>query len=114
MNAAPQVITHVKGTKTPFRMQVLRDGTPVVFGTATIRAGVQKQGSTASNSSGFKAFPVTLLQPLTAVLSASIPHTGIQWTGPTEMRAFLSGSPRVFVGAPVQVRVRSLGTNWVP
>lgn len=110
----PQVIQHIRGTRTPFRVRLLLDGSSLNLTGYTVRAGLQKQGSTAASSAAFKSFLVSLLQPATGVLSGAIPSTAIGWTGPTEMRFWNTGSPRTFLGPPMQVRVRSLGTNWVP
>lgn len=114
MSADPQVIQHIKGTRTPFRVRLLLDGSSLNLTGMTVRAGMQKQGSTAASSAAFKSFLVTLLQPLTGVLSGAIPSTAINWTGPTEMRLWNTGTPRTLLGPPLQVRVRALSSNWVP
>ncbi len=114
MSADPQVIQHIKGARTPFRVRLLLDGASLNLTGYTVFAGLQKQGSTASSSAGFKRFPVTVLQASTGVLSGAIPSTAIAWTGATEMRFWNTGSPRTLLGPPLQVRVRALSSNWVP
>lgn len=114
-SADPIQLSHVKGAKSPFRVHATRGGDALPVSTASghVWAGLQSFKSTASSSAAFKRFAVTVIQPSTGVLSGTIPHTGINWTGASELRVWLTGSPRTFLGEPVPVRVRALSSNWV-
>lgn len=105
----PVFIPHVKGTKTPFKILLLRDGDPINLTGLTLRAGIERDDSTA-----FARFALTG-HGTTGTVSGTIP-TGVTFTGPATLRVWSSGQPtgtRTFIGPPVAVRIRALSSNWM-
>lgn len=106
----PTFIPHLKGTKTVFGLRLLRDGEPIDLTGLTLRAGVEKDDSTAAAS--FVRFALTG-HGTEGTVSGTIPATGVTFTGAATLRVWSSGSPRTFLGPPVPVRVRELSSNWI-
>lgn len=109
----PQVYEHIRRTKTVLRVRLLADGDPLNLSGYTVRAGLQSSKSTASTTAAFRRFVVTS-HGSTGTLSATIPPTGIGWTGQSTLRFWNSASPLQFLGGPIAVRVEEIGTNFVP
>lgn len=94
-------------TNTVFALRLTRDGRKIDLTGMTLRAGIEKEGSTA-----FVRFALTG-HGTAGTISGTIPWTGFAWTGAATMRVWASGAPRVFLGPSVPVRVRSLSDNWI-
>lgn len=107
----PAFIPHVRGTKTVFGLRLRRDGDPIDLSGLTLKAGLEKDDSTAAGS--FATFSVTG-HGTAGTLSGTIPSTGVSFTGAATMRVYYrTGGNRTFLGPPVPVRVRALSTNWM-
>lgn len=106
----PSYVEHLQGTVTRFGLRLLRDGDPIDLTGLTLRAGIEKDDSTAA--AAFVSFALTG-HGTDGTLSGAIPASGVSFTGAATMRVWASGTPRTFIGPPVPVRVRALSSNWM-
>lgn len=105
----PATIQHVKGTRTVFGLRLLRDGTPIDLTNMTLRAGIEKDNSTAAST--WVRFALTG-HGTSGSVSGTIP-TSATFTGAATLRVWASGSARTFLGRPVAVRISELSSNWM-
>lgn len=112
MSSDPLHLEHLRRTETRFGMRFLCDGDALDLTGLTVRAGLESNKSTASNTTAFKSFLCTA-HGATGTISGTIPYTGVSFTGDATLRVWISGTPRVFIGKSHAVKIRDLSDNWI-
>lgn len=108
----PISIEHFRRSRTVLTLRVRKGGDKLDLTGKTVLAGVESLKGTAQNTTCFKKFSCTA-HGTAGTLSATIPNTGISFTGAATLRIWASGAVPQFLGAPVPVVVRDLSRNWI-
>lgn len=108
----PISIEHFRRSRTILSLRVKSGGDKLDLTGKTVFAGIESMKGTAANTTCFKRFTCTP-HGTSGTLSATIPATGLSFTGAATLRVWASGSPKQFLGRPIPVVVRDLSANWL-